>query len=129
MPSPAAAGVPAATVFFYPAGSSDYSEALLALAMMLVPAILMVSTIRFRSFKTIDLQVRRPYSILFLIAAAIVLVTTNPRIVLVVLAYTYLASAFIGMAWTRLRHREDRGAPSREQPPAVASQPRDKAVG
>jgi CDP-diacylglycerol--serine O-phosphatidyltransferase len=129
MPSPAAAGVPAATVFFYPAGLSSYSEALLALAMMLVPAILMVSTIRFRSFKTIDLQVRRPYSILFLIAAAIVLVTTHPRIVLVVLAYTYLASAFIGMAWARLRHRDDRGALVQEAPPAAPSQPRDSAVG
>jgi len=32
--------------------------------MVLVPAVLMVSTIRFRSFKTIDLQIRRPYSVL-----------------------------------------------------------------
>jgi CDP-diacylglycerol--serine O-phosphatidyltransferase len=111
MPSPAAAGVPAATVFSYPAGLVNSTEALAALAMMLVPALLMVSTIRFRSFKTIDLRVRRPYTILFLIAGGIVLVTTHPRIVLVILAYTYLASAFIGMAMTRLRHREDRSVP------------------
>ena len=32
------------------------------------PALLMVSTIRFRSFKTIDLQMRRPYTVLLLIA-------------------------------------------------------------
>ena len=37
----------------------DYRAALPALAMVLVPALLMVSTIRFRSFKTIDLQMRR----------------------------------------------------------------------
>src|ERR1700716_2594406 len=46
MPSPAAAAVPAATVFAYPAGRSDYPAALPALAMVLVPAGLMVSTIR-----------------------------------------------------------------------------------
>ena len=110
MPSPAAAGIPAATVFAYPAGFSDYRGALPALAMVLVPAVLMVSTIRFRSFKTIDLQSRRPYTVLLLIAAAIMLITTHPRFVLVAMAYTYLASAFIGMAVTRFRHRGGRTA-------------------
>ena len=62
MPSPAAAAVPAATVFAYPVGLYDYREALPALAMVLVPAVLMVSKIRFRSFKTIDLQHRLPYT-------------------------------------------------------------------
>src|SRR3954454_25102208 len=68
MPSPAAAAVPAATVYAYPYGLNDYRAALPALAMVLVPALLMVSTIRFRSFKTIDLQMRRPYTVLLLIA-------------------------------------------------------------
>jgi CDP-diacylglycerol--serine O-phosphatidyltransferase len=108
MPSPAAAAVPAATVYAYPWGLYDYREALPALAMVLVPAVLMVSTIRFRSFKTIDLQARRPYTILLLLAAVIMLVTTHPRYVLVAMAYTYLASAFIGMAITRLRPRSAR---------------------
>src|SRR5580693_3268487 len=54
MPSPAAAGIPAATVFAYPWGLYDYRAALPALLMVLVPALLMVSTIRFRSFKTFD---------------------------------------------------------------------------
>ena len=74
MPSPAAAAIPAATVFAYPWGLYDYRAALPALAMVLVPAALMVSTIRFRSFKTIDLQSRRPYSVLMFIALAIMLV-------------------------------------------------------
>ena len=74
MPSPAAAGVPAATVFAYPVGLYDYRAALPVLAMVLVPAVLMVSTIRFRSFKTIDLQSRRPYTVLLLIAGGIVLI-------------------------------------------------------
>ena len=40
----------------------------------------MVSTIRFRSFKTIDLQMRRPYTVLFLIAAGIMAIATHPRV-------------------------------------------------
>jgi len=112
MPSPTAAAVPAATVYAYPWGLYDYREALPALLVVLVPAILMVSTIRFRSFKTIDLQSRRPYSVLLLIAAGIVLITTHPRFVLVAMAYTYLASAFIGMAITRIKHRGGRGLPA-----------------
>src|SRR5881397_2922227 len=72
MPSPAAAAVPAATVYAYPWGLFDYREALPALAMVLVPAILMVSTIRFRSFKTLDLRARQPYTVLIFIAAGIV---------------------------------------------------------
>ena len=64
--------------------------------MVLVPALLMVSTIRFRSFKTIDLQVRRPYTVLIVIAAALMLIATHPRFVLVGMAYTFLASPFVG---------------------------------
>jgi len=105
MPSPAAAAIPAATVFVYPMGLNDYRAALPALAMVLLPAALMVSTIRFRSFKTIDLQSRRSYTVILLIAAGIVLIATHPRFVLIAMAYTYLASGFIGLAITRLRHR------------------------
>src|SRR5438034_9195287 len=44
MPSPAAAAIPASTVYAYPAGLLDYRAALPALAMVLVPALLLVST-------------------------------------------------------------------------------------
>src|SRR3954462_2172173 len=104
MPSPAAAAIPAATVFAYPYGLYDYRAALPALAMVLVPAALMVSTIRFRSFKTIDSTARRPYTVLIFVAAGIVAVATHPQWTLVVIAYTYLASGFIGMALARFKH-------------------------
>ncbi len=105
MPSPAAAGVLAATVFAYPAGIHTYTEALPVLAMVIVPALLMVSTIRFRSFKTFDLQARRSYAVLFLFAVGLALLASHPEIILMALAYTYLASGVIGMAWQRLRRR------------------------
>jgi CDP-diacylglycerol--serine O-phosphatidyltransferase len=103
MPSPPAAGIAASTVFAFPSGLQDPRAALPALAMVLVPAVLMVSRIRFRSFKTIDLRVRRSYSILILVAAAIMLIATHPRYVLMTMAYMYLASPFVGMAYSRMR--------------------------
>src|SRR5688572_5705038 len=122
MPSPAAAGVIAATVYAYPWGLTDYRTAMLAVALVLVPAALMVSTIRFRSFKTFDLQSRRPYTVVLLIAVGIALIAIEPRVVLVVLAYSYLASAFVGMAITRIHHRGQR--PGREvSPHSVAIDP------
>jgi CDP-diacylglycerol--serine O-phosphatidyltransferase len=121
MPSPAAAAVPASTVYAYPWGLYDYREALPALAMVLVPAVLMVSTIRFRSFKTIDLQARRPYRVLLLIAAGYILITWLHRYVLVVTAYSYLASPFVGMAIARFRHRAGR-APIQERADSAVDQ-------
>jgi CDP-diacylglycerol--serine O-phosphatidyltransferase len=82
--------------------------------MVLVPAALMVSTIRFRSFKTIDLQSRRSYTVVILLAAGIALVATHPRVVLVVVAYSYLASAFVGQAITRFRRS---GRPAQDASP------------
>jgi CDP-diacylglycerol---serine O-phosphatidyltransferase len=118
MPIPAAAAVPASAVFLYPYGVHDYASALPALALMLVPAVLMVSTIRFRSFKTIDLQARRSYKILLGVAIAYFAITTHPRWTLVVLSYGYLASAFVEMAVNRLRRK-----PAEEQakPEGVSS--------
>jgi CDP-diacylglycerol--serine O-phosphatidyltransferase len=105
MPSPAAAAVPAATVFAYPVGFSTSPEALGVVAMVVVPALLMVSTIRFRSFKTFDLQSRRSYSALLLIAVGIALVAAQPEYLLAALAYGYLLLAFVELAWTRSRRR------------------------
>ena len=53
---------------FIPKGSSRRWRALAVLAMVIVPGLLMVSTIRFYSFKTLDLQSRRAYPVLALLA-------------------------------------------------------------
>ncbi len=109
LPIPAAAAVPAATVYLLPDGLQAYTSAVPALLLMLVPALLMVSTIRFRSFKTIDLQSRRPYKVLLAVTIGFFAIAMHPRWALVALAYGYLASAFVGMARSRLRRR---GAPA-----------------
>jgi CDP-diacylglycerol---serine O-phosphatidyltransferase len=105
MPSPAAAGVIAATVYLFPEGILDRTTALPALAIVLVPAILMVSTVRFRSVKAIDVGWRRSYLALFLAAVAIALVATHPRIALVVMAYTYVVVGVLAWVIGKMRRR------------------------
>ncbi len=122
MPTPAAAGVPAATVFAYPTGFSTSLEAALMLAIIIVPALLMVSTIRFVSFKTIDLQSRRSYPVLVLVAGALALLVARTQEVLLGAAYLYLASPFLEMAWRRLRR-------PRSAPEAVTLSARDVDAG
>ena len=107
MPSPAAAGVIASTVYLFPEGIRDTRIALAGLAMVLVPALLMVSTIRFRSVKAIDVGWRRSYLALFLAAAALALVAIYPRIALVVMAYTYTLVALVFWAIGRSRRSAD----------------------
>ena len=125
MPIPAAAGVPAATVFVYPTPLHDYQAALPALALVIVPAILMVSTIRFRSFKTIDLQARRSYTVLLLLALVLVAIATHPRWTLLAIAYAYLMSAFVEMAVNRYRRRGGAApaGPAAQAPAADSPQP------
>jgi hypothetical protein len=43
--------------------------------------------------------------VLIFLAAGIVAIATHPQWTLVAIAYSYLASAFIGMAITRFKHR------------------------
>ncbi len=113
MPSPSAAGVPAATIFFVGDGLTERGPALLALVMLVVPALLMVSTFRFRSLKTMNLSSPVNSKVLIVVAAAIALFTTSPDVVLLVLAYGYLVSPIIEWAATRGSRR----------PAAAAAQP------
>jgi CDP-diacylglycerol--serine O-phosphatidyltransferase len=107
LPSPAAAAVPATTIFLYPQGFRSPLEALAVLALVIVPGLLMVSTIRFYSFKTLDLQSRRAYPVLALLALGLALLSAH-EVMLVVLSYTYMMSGPVMWAWSRLRrHHHD----------------------
>jgi CDP-diacylglycerol--serine O-phosphatidyltransferase len=112
MPAPAAAGVIAATVFMWPSALMGWPQAF-ALAVVLVPAALMVSTIRFRSFKTINIGWAPSYVGPLLFALLLTAIVLKPEYTLLALAYGYLLSAFIGQAISRLRSR-------RAPPPAAA---------
>ncbi len=92
LPSPPAAGVLAATVFAYPNGLTNWTESILALVLVLVPAILMVSHVRFLSISTIIPEGRRSSLSLLVIAGVIAAIAAQPQIVLLMMAYAYLIS-------------------------------------
>ena len=73
--------------------------------MVVVPGLLMVSTIRFRSVKAIEVGWRRSYFALFILAVALALIASHPRIALVAMAYTYTVVALVMWVYTKLRRR------------------------
>ncbi len=106
MPSPPAAGVVASTIFAWPVPPPWLSQPAAAIALVLVPAALMVSTMRFRSFKTINFGWTQSYMQILIVAAVIAAIATAPHVALVVIAYSYLLSAFIEEGLTRYRLRQ-----------------------
>ena len=67
--------------------------------------VLMVSTIRFRSVKAIDMGWRRSYLALFLAAVALALIASHPRLALVIMSYSYVAFACLMWGLTKLGKR------------------------
>lgn len=109
LPSPPAAGVLGATVYAYPGGLEGVTAALAILPVVLVPAGLMVSRIRYRSFSALVPGRRQPSLVLLVVSAVIAAIATNPQVVLPLMAYAYLASGLIGLAFARLRRRQRSG--------------------
>jgi CDP-diacylglycerol---serine O-phosphatidyltransferase len=95
LPSPGAAGIVLASVFGF-GEQMQGRDRLWVLLVVAVPAILMVTTIRFRSFRSlVSPKSGRPYG---LIAAAVVLVigfAVIPRVTGIALAYGYLLAPLL----------------------------------
>jgi CDP-diacylglycerol--serine O-phosphatidyltransferase len=90
MPSPGAAGVVLASVFAFGDQMSG-RDRLWVLLPVVVPALLMVSTVRFRSFRSlVSPKSRRPYGLAVLAVALVAGFATVPVITGCVIAYGYL---------------------------------------
>ena len=100
--------MPAATVYFYPYPLEGKTQAIAAIAVVIIPAILMVSTIKFRSFKNLNFGWDRSYFKLFVFAGLLVFIAEQPHWAAVLFAYTYLVSALI--EWVLIRWRARRSA-------------------
>lgn len=103
LPIPAAAGVIAALVHWakYPVNDWGYGLAWLAILAML--AFLMVSRIRYYSFKSLDLRRRRPYATIIVIGIIVWAIAAYSEPVLLVIALTYALSGIIARFTSRLR--------------------------
>jgi CDP-diacylglycerol--serine O-phosphatidyltransferase len=92
MPIPAAAAQIAAIVHCAPATVTSRPAASLVLALVSSLAFLMVSTVRYESFKHLDLRVRRSYISVLGIGIVFLLVATDPQYVLLAMATLYALS-------------------------------------
>lgn len=97
LPIPSAAYLIATTVIFH-----DFlfdgllpQRSLLILIMVAVLGLLMVSTIRYRSFKTVDLHSKRPFFSLVLVVGAIFVIASQPQIMMFAFVLLYVLSGLI----------------------------------
>jgi len=102
MPIPAAAGVIAAIVHATPEPITEWYWAAGWLALIFCLALLMISTVRYPSFKDIDLRRRRPSVVIVLIGLLVWLIVVYSQPVLLAIAITYLFSGLVGLARRRL---------------------------
>ncbi len=114
LPIPAAAGQVATLAFFAPEPVTERPHAFALVALVGLLGLLMVSTVRYRSFKSVDLRQRRSYVNVLGIVLLFLLVAVRPEISLLAAASVYTLSGPIGEAFSLLRRRGD-------PPPAVAA--------
>lgn len=95
LPIPAAAGVIAAVVHWEKEPLTYWPFALVWLLAALGLAFLMVSRVRYHSFKALDLRRRRPYFTIIFISLVILAILFYSEPVLLVLALTYALSGII----------------------------------
>ena len=103
MPGPGAAGVLASTVFMWPDGFGIPQAPVVALAVVLIPAVMMVSRIRFRAFGALTLRPSSSVLVLLQFALLIAAIAVQPEPVLLIMAYSYLVSGPVGFGVGRLR--------------------------
>ena len=95
MPTPAAAGMVASTVYCFPERLNGEIPAIIALVMMLVLSFLMVSKVRYRTFKDINLREPRSYRITVVIALIIFFMALDLKRALIAIATVYAISGLI----------------------------------
>lgn len=93
LPSPAAAAVLAGFVWMVESNQIQTgAEAFIALFLTLASGVLMVSNLRFNSFKEIDLKGKVPFVTLLAFILVILVVTLRPAIILFLILFAYMAS-------------------------------------
>jgi CDP-diacylglycerol---serine O-phosphatidyltransferase len=123
MPTPAAAGAVASTVFCFPDRLNGEVSAIAVLLAMGVLAFLMISRIKYRSFKDLNLKQPRSYRIVAIIALIIVGIALDPKHMLITLAAVYVFSGLIGNLFGR--RRKALPAPSSDRAPIATITPEE----
>ncbi|MFA5631010.1 MAG: CDP-diacylglycerol--serine O-phosphatidyltransferase [Porticoccaceae bacterium] len=106
--SPAAAALVAGLVWNGHDVDVSPGTALLAAVMTSVAGLLMVSNLRYKSLKGINLKGRVPFMAILAVVMVVVVISTAPAAVLLLLAMTYALSAPVFWVIRKLRKRQRR---------------------
>ena len=115
LPCPAAAATIAGMVWFDSHGQpfNETTMAVFAFSLTIITSLLMVSNVRYHSFKQFDLRDKVPFFNVAATALIIALIAIRPSVVLFLLALTYAASGALLTLLLLRRHRIKRdGAPA-----------------
>jgi CDP-diacylglycerol--serine O-phosphatidyltransferase len=93
--SPPAAAILAAIVWSWHDTVPSYEVSVLLAILTAVIGLLMVSNVRYTSFKGLDLRGRVPFVVLFVAVLVFVLVTVDPARMLLLMAVTYCVSGLL----------------------------------
>jgi len=95
---------------FHEYGISGETMAVFSAITTLIMSVLMVSNLKFRSFKDFDPKHKIPFFVLIAIVGIIVLISFDPPTVLFIMAFAYAASGPVG--WVLRRQKGDTEIPS-----------------
>lgn len=92
LPIPAGAGAAAALINLRPQRLTDPRGTVIITLIVLLLGLLMVSTLRYRSFKDVDLRSRKSAGMILVFAAFFALMAVSPHVTLFAAAFIYAAS-------------------------------------
>ena len=107
MPIPAGAGLIAAIVHFTPDPITHWPAGALWNILVGFLAFLMISTIRYPSFKHIDMRSRKSYVSFYLLALLVALIYLYSQVVLLILATVYATSGFLMKIYQMMKHKNE----------------------
>lgn len=107
MPIPAGAGLIAAVVHFTPEPITHWQIGALWNILVGFLAFLMISTIRYPSFKYIDMRSRKSYVSFYLLALMVALIYLYSQMVLLILATVYATSGFLMKIYQMTKHKHE----------------------
>jgi len=107
MPIPAGAGLIAAIVHFTPEPIAHWPIGALWNILVGFLAFLMISTIRYPSFKHIDMRSRKSYVSFYLLALMVALIYLYSQVVLLILATGYATSGFLMKIYQVVKHKNE----------------------
>ncbi|MBF7054336.1 CDP-diacylglycerol--serine O-phosphatidyltransferase [Halomonas sp. KAO] len=105
LPSPSAAALVAASVWtFHSFDAEAFGYKLLMLVIVGAAGVLMVSNIRYYSFKDVDVKGPVPFVVLLAIVLGFVVISLEPSVMLLLLFGAYVASGPLMATMRKLRH-------------------------